>query len=503
MVFSLSCMRVTKFFGYITTYIILMTDDKFVIDIKGLFPKLEEHLDIQGNRRVVFSGAFGIGKTYFLNEFFEEHKEEYECFHLFPVNYQIGSNEDIIQFLKYDILVELTKKYDSVLQEDDYNSFVDLQRLLYFWGKDNLWDVFKTAVYFVPKLGRPLKDTVGLTEKFWDFKKKIEAGDRGVVEKLLEEIKKNNISEEDYLSALLKEKISYYKGDKRSVLILDDLDRVDPAHIFRILNIFSAHYDLHNRELANKFGFDGVVLVADVDNLRSIFHHIYGENTDFNGYFDKFYSVEIFRFRNEEIIQKAVDDVLKHFIVEDIDSIGTGITGQSGFAKLIIADVLERAIYLNSTNKLNLRNLLKGTEFPLPAFKKGVYRKPMVNGRDQAVPQLIRIAVQALVSIFSGMDVDLLSVLSGIKASLIEDDKKKKNYLLFIHYLLQSIDKRFDNKHTYQWGGYRLAFNQAGELASVSRNDPYLSSNAVVTELYFDLLMEYVKKNLHNGINDV
>ena len=51
------------------------TEEKiFKIDITDLFPKFEEHLNIQGNSRIIFSGKFGIGKTYFLNEFFENKK---------------------------------------------------------------------------------------------------------------------------------------------------------------------------------------------------------------------------------------------------------------------------------------------------------------------------------------------------------------------------------------------------------------------------------------------
>jgi hypothetical protein len=84
---------------------------------------------------------------------------------------------------------------------------------------------------------------------------------------------------------------------KKSVLIIDDLDRLDPEHIFRILNIFSAFQDQHKE--TNKFGFDKVILVFDVENVRSIFRHKYGSGADFSGYLDKFYSQEIFWFDNE------------------------------------------------------------------------------------------------------------------------------------------------------------------------------------------------------------
>ena len=111
----------------------------------------------------------------------------------------------------------------------------------------------------------------------------------------IKKIKKHNIKETDPFSKLLKDKIKELKGEKQSVLVLDDLERIDPEHIFRILNVFSAHLDSSNNESENKFGFDKVVLVADYHNIKSIYQHKYGLDTDFNGYFDKFFSIEIFR----------------------------------------------------------------------------------------------------------------------------------------------------------------------------------------------------------------
>ena len=248
------------------------TEKEFKIEIDELFPKFQKHLKTENNKRILFSGKFGIGKTYFLNEFFKN-EENYEVVHLFPVNYQITSNENIIEFLKYDILVELLKKNKDIIQKNDYGNLIDLQRLLYLWGKDNFVEIFKTGVSSIPKLGRPLKDIVGLTENFWKFKKEMETGEQGFVDNFLKEIKKKNISETDLLSELLKEKIEKQKNGKQSVLILDDLERIDPEHIFRVLNIFSAHFDSQNKELPNKFGFDKIILVADVRNLRSVFHY--------------------------------------------------------------------------------------------------------------------------------------------------------------------------------------------------------------------------------------
>lgn len=68
----------------------------------------KKHLDALHNQRIIFSGAFGIGKTYFLNDYFSaEHGGKYVAVKLAPVNYSVSSNEDIFQLIKYDILFEL------------------------------------------------------------------------------------------------------------------------------------------------------------------------------------------------------------------------------------------------------------------------------------------------------------------------------------------------------------------------------------------------------------
>ena len=76
------------------------------------------------------------------------------------------------------------------------------------------------------------------------------------------------------------------------------MDRLDPAHLFRILNVLSAHIDACYKDAVqpdktltgNKFGLDNIVIVIDYDNLRSIFAHFYGKDTDPQGYLSKFLS---------------------------------------------------------------------------------------------------------------------------------------------------------------------------------------------------------------------
>ena len=106
----------------------------------------------------------------------------------------------------------------------------------------------------------------------------------------------------DFISSQLDELTKSKKEgeDKlKKVLVIDDLDRLDPEHIFRLFNVFSAHFDqVHYFEDSggndNKFGFDKIIFVCDIENIRKIFAHKYGEQVDFSGYIDKFYSTEIY-----------------------------------------------------------------------------------------------------------------------------------------------------------------------------------------------------------------
>ena len=470
-----------------------ITEQEFKIPIEELFLNFESHLKIKNNTRILFSGKFGIGKTYFLNEFFKNKKEDYEAFHLFPVNYQITSNENIIEYLKYDILVELLNKNKNIIQKNDYNNLIDLQRLLYLWGKDNFVEAFKTSVSLIPKLGRPLKDVIGLIENFLKFKKDIEAGDQGSIDTFLNEIKKKKISETDPLSELLKQKINKQKKKKQSVLILDDLERIDPEHIFRIINIFLAHFDSHNNELSNKFSFDKVILVADVQNLKSIFHYKYGKQTDFNGYFDKFFSVEVFQFKNEEIIVKIIDQIILKFQIEDIVNLD-GALKTDGFLRIFLEDILKKSLELTGKEKLNLRQLLKGIKFPLSAFKKGHYKKGFVYGREQAVPQLINIGIEALISIFGGLDSDFISVLKKIKQNLKSKKEDDDIYKLFSQYLLTKVSL-FDVKAEslkHEWQNYSIEIKK-GEIIKII----FQGSEINAGYLFFDLLIEYVQKKLY------
>jgi hypothetical protein len=75
--------------------------------------------------------------------------------------------------------------------------------------------------------------------------------------------------------------------------------------------VFSSHFDNYDKDgKKNKFGFDKVLFVCDIRNVRNVFHNKYGHEVDFNGYIDKFYSSEIYHFDNKKAIMSICKKVL-------------------------------------------------------------------------------------------------------------------------------------------------------------------------------------------------
>ena len=473
-------------------------EKKFEIEISELFPNFDNHLKIENNSRIIFSGKFGIGKTYFLNEFFKNKQNEYDVFHLFPVNYQISSNENILEFLKYDILIELIQKDKDIFKNDDKTDIGMIENIKEYIKKDfNMNSFLKGTIDHIidpiPKigktLGRPLKSILEFDKKFQEFKE----GDKKIIADFLE---KNN-NETDCLSQILKSKIEQSKKDKQSVLILDDLERIDPAHIFRILNVFSAHFDLQNNELKNKFGFDKIILVADCKNLKSIFHHIYGRDTDYNGYFDKFYSIEIFEFNNEKIITNFVNEIISKFKTENSIELKEALQKRS-FLRNFLSDILKSSLELQGKEKLNLRQLLKGTKSQLSHLNDYLDLNNDLE-KDQQIIHIVNLSIKTLISIFGGLSDNLLDVLKKIKLKL--ETKNNYNddpmYKTFSKYLLLKIKpesyytknlKTLYNDYTITWG------EDIKDKRIVNVNNTK-GTQSNTKSLFYDLLIDYVEKN--------
>lgn len=482
-------------------------NEQFIIPVDGLYSNFADHLNIKNNSRIFFSGKFGIGKTFFLHEFFNHYEKEYEIFHLFPINYQISSNEDVVELLKYDILIELLKKNNSIFQENKVGGIKDSWILFSSWCKSKystnsvLQSTISLGESFLPtplnKLGRPMKDLLEIDKKFQEFKKEHEKGEKGVVEKYIEEFKKKNITETDYLSHLLKQGIKKQKVGKKSVLILDDLDRMDPEHIFRILNVFSAHFDSNHvaDDMPNKFGFDKIILVGDSRNIKSIFLHKYGKDTDFKGYFDKFVSYEVHVFKNEKIVTEYVDKLISQFGQKSDGTLNSAME-RSGYVLLMLGHILRDALLLEGKEKVNLRQLLKLSKFKQELFVLSKF--PANNSyvdKNNNIIQYINFSIKVLLSIYDGKE-NLNDALSKMKNTPTEKNEGKNYYAFFSQYLLEIVHEKKEGVAGV-WGRYNIVRNKGNFLSPIEVD---VQNGNTIKGLFYDLLVAYIVAEKHNTV---
>jgi hypothetical protein len=279
-----------------------------------------KHLTYPNNNRILFSGKFGIGKSYFLDYFFRSKvqvqtmdEEKFRAFHIYPINYSIASNEDIFSYIKYDVITSMLLG-EIELKEYDFNFLQTIP--LYLSG--NLLKVLAKLISIVPKLGKPVYDSYEKIEEirkdFIEMNMQFKEPEGSPLLKYLAEIeeKQGSIFENDVIAKLVLNILKRLKEEtnKENVLIIDDLDRIDPEHIFRLLNVFAAHLDTNIEH--NKLGFDKVVFVCDINNVRNIFRAKYGTHTDFNGYIDKFYSYDIYHFDNRKILMNISNEAFRN-----------------------------------------------------------------------------------------------------------------------------------------------------------------------------------------------
>lgn len=279
------------------------------INISGKLNDFAQYLETTD--RIILSAKFGDGKTYLLNKLRNDEamKDKYEFFTIYPVNYSVAKNEDVFEYIKRDIIVQLHKKkllenidlnalFASVFTSDDFTSVVSF--LLSFVPMG----VFYNKVY----------------HKFLEIKNKYDEK-KYTADKYLSQFANTAgcIYEEDGYTTLIRMAIEWISQDhslngeerkaKKPVLIIEDLDRLDPKHLFRILNVVSAHIDDSDRPdiVGNKFGFNNIVLVMDYDVTKHIFHHFYGAQACYEGYMSKFLSREPFRYSIKYIMIRAFE----------------------------------------------------------------------------------------------------------------------------------------------------------------------------------------------------
>ncbi len=300
-----------------------MTDELLSIPINSIEADFEDFLSPKTNTRIIFSGPFGIGKTYFLDRFFKNKNKKYLPIFLRPVNYSLLSNEDVFRLIKYDILLQLIN-VDGFAIEKEFE-FSGLEYANFFVG-ENKFLILQNLLKLIPKIQSTvdgIENFSKLIEAFGKGKKEInDDSDLKLLFEFQHETQDNFLLEYDHVSQFIADKLDELAEAKKTevqlkkVLIIDDLDRLDPEHIFRLFNVFSAHFDHVNyysngEDIKdNKFGFDKVIFVCDIENIRRLFAHKYGIGVDFSGYIDKFYSKRLYYLFQKHAFEKYISPYL-------------------------------------------------------------------------------------------------------------------------------------------------------------------------------------------------
>ncbi|MFT3681332.1 MAG: P-loop NTPase fold protein [Ferruginibacter sp.] len=347
---------------------------KINIPVLNILEKFGDYLANINNEKIIFSGKFGTGKSFFLNTFFQNNQLIYNTFRINPVDYSTGVNEDIFEWIKIDIAKILIQNFIIPDKTEKFSKNLLIQTYLYNNNKNLFNKLILNLIGNTAKnisqidLINEIKEGITEFKKFSKESNSFLQSDYGKLSDFLNivENKSGSIFENDLISKIIKGNIEILKEttNKKSVLLIDDLDRLDPEHIFRILNIFSSHNE------NNKFGFDKIIIVCDIHNIEHIYKHKYGPHSDFEGYIEKFYSLSPFLFTIKDAL---IQNLYSQPIFLDLEDSTKNIT------------IFILALFVKY-NYLRIRNLVKASSNPnlknqnLP-IKKYTIEK-ILNSRD-------------------------------------------------------------------------------------------------------------------------
>jgi hypothetical protein len=292
-----------------------ITNDE--IDLKHPLAAFTNHINQTDNIKILFSAPYGQGKSTFLNYFFSENQKSFEVFTVFPVNYSISHNEDVFKYIKVELLFQLLKK------EVDFDkiSFSYFSTAMAFFKKDPA-KILSPLLYLLPKVGKSVydlyKELSKLGKEISDYHDAFQIDEKQQAIKFMRSMydKEGSVFEDNFFTQLIRQLLSQLAQNtkRKNVLIIEDLDRMDPDHIFRILNVFAAHFDSleYTNGVSNKFGFDKIIIVADYNNIKHTFSYRYGPNVQFDGYINKYYSKGPFYYDNKDAISELVSKIINN-----------------------------------------------------------------------------------------------------------------------------------------------------------------------------------------------
>lgn len=451
---------------------------EFKLDIPE--KQFKAHLGIKENNRIIFSGAFGTGKTYFLEKFFIDNKS-YEAIHLFPVNYSVASNEDIFELIKYDILFNLLEK-----DLDFEQTSISKGAFLPFFLKENSTEFIPFLLGIIPKVGGSLKETaeglIKLNKKFEKDFKEANLSDKDQILSYLEGFtqKQGSTNEEDFITQLICELVDQLKEKgKEVVLIIDDLDRIDPEHIFRILNVLAAHVDVKKDSNQNKFDVNKIILVCDIENIRKIFANRYGANVDFSGYIDKFYSRSIFHYDLSGEIVKNINQVFHTASIIDGKGERSLAEDKKDISSILIKYILLSMLQYNLVPIRSLKRILDGNQ---PLEDRKFWKKGEHDSVSSGDIQIVK-AIDFLIYLFQDYRVllerseyligkDLKNSLDLSKNFLISELLKGEIYKQY-YSKISSHRTDSDKTHNLELGSQIFKYNISSRFDPQNLSDHY------------------------------
>lgn len=250
--------------------------DDLVENNKKLFSLINLINSIDNNITICLDGDWGTGKTFLINQF----------------KYLIDEDE----CSKFQIPESTLKSIKNIK---------DKNLIVYYdaWKNDNHIDPFESIIYnilnefpkyknVVPKY-TIVKDVIGNSIKNFFEKSTYEIIDFDKIT-TYEDLAKQIVTMEEKKEKF-KEMIDKILGDKRLIIIIDELDRCNPLYASKILETIKHFYDLKNIT---------IIVVANNKELSNTIKKQYGYNFDAYSYLNKFYDFVI-TLDNKKNIQYA------------------------------------------------------------------------------------------------------------------------------------------------------------------------------------------------------
>jgi len=282
----------------------------------------------------------------------------------------VADNDDIFEYVKRDILLQLGEA--SLLNS------IDLEALI---GSLASYETFKEVLAFLIScmphgevINKLIEKGLAIKDRYKEQKETLEKFDA------VFKVMKGGLYEEDGYTQIIREGLRLLRestiiegGNKKSVLVIEDLDRLDPGHLFRILNVISAHIDnpeYNGKKGDNKFGFDNIVLVMDYSVTKQIFKHFYGPDASYEGYMSKFLTCQPFYFSLELEARHVLYRYITDFVgLNDVIECMPNLKKHIGGMSLRDIDRIINFDYKSRQKKTDIKIMVYQFSCDLPIFK--------------------------------------------------------------------------------------------------------------------------------------